>query len=237
MALKALIFDCDGTLAETEEAHRTAFNQAFADADLDWHWSVDHYRELLKIVGGRERIAHYAAEGLLSATDISTLHRAKNVIYASLVKRGHVALRPGVMRLMQAAQAEGIALAIATTTSRSNLESLIAVTSLSEIGFAAIVTGEDVARKKPDPEAYRITLNQLSLAAGDCIAFEDSQNGLRAARAAGIRIVITPGFYTMAEDFSQASLLLPDLDHLAGLSRLDLLACDASSSNADSTLD
>lgn len=215
MALKALIFDCDGTLAETEEAHREAFNLAFAETGLDWHWSMDRYRELLKVTGGRERIAHYMAHEGFFGIDIPALHRTKNLNYARLVETGDVELRPGVLRLMEEAQATGIAIAIATTTSRSNLNSLIASTALSKIDFAAIVCGEDVEKKKPDPEAYDVALQHLSLPTGECIAFEDSANGLRSAYAAGIKTVVAPSFYTTDEDFGQASLLLPDLESLA----------------------
>jgi HAD superfamily hydrolase (TIGR01509 family) len=221
MALKALIFDCDGTLAETEEAHRTAFNQAFRNAGLGWHWSVDRYRVLLKVTGGRERIAHFMAEEGLPPIDISTLHAAKNAIYATLIESGEVALRPGVLRLMQEAQAAGIALAVATTTSRSNLDKLIAATPLSALNFVALVTGEDVSRKKPDPEAYVIALERLSLLASECLAFEDSENGLRAARAAGLATIVTPGVYTAGEEFGQASLLLADLGNVTDLSRFE----------------
>jgi HAD superfamily hydrolase (TIGR01509 family) len=223
MALKALIFDCDGTLAETEEAHRTAFNMAFARIGLDWHWSVDRYRDLLKVTGGRERIAHYIAEQGLSNVDIPRLHDMKNANYASLIERGEILLRPGVIRVMQAAEASGIALAIATTTSRSNLDNLIAASALSRFDFTAVVTGEDVTRKKPDPEAYHAVLKQLSLDPGDCVAFEDSRNGLLAAHAAGIRSVITPSVYTMGENFDEASMLLADLGHIADLTALDHL--------------
>jgi HAD superfamily hydrolase (TIGR01509 family) len=223
MALRALIFDCDGTLAETEETHRTAFNRAFADAGLYWNWSVDEYRELLAITGGRERIANYIAKNALAEVDITALHRKKNDIYARLVEAGQVTLRPGVARLMMAAEAQGIALAIATTTSRSNLDSLIKGSALSDFAFSAIVTGEDVTRKKPDPEVYQIALKQLSLAAGECVAFEDSEHGLFAADACRIRTVITPGRYTTGQDFGQASLVLPDLDHLGSLNALAAL--------------
>jgi HAD superfamily hydrolase (TIGR01509 family) len=212
MAVRALIFDCDGTLAETEEAHRKAFNLAFAEAGLDWCWTVDRYRELLRVTGGRERIAHYMAEEGLSGVDIPALHEAKNSHYAHLVQSGAVALRQGVFPMMEAAQSAGVAIAIATTTTRSNLDSLIRATRLSGIDFAALVTGEDVVRKKPDPEVYRIALDRLSLPAGKCMAFEDSENGLLAARGAGLKTVVTPSFYSAGEDFSAAALVVPDLE-------------------------
>ncbi len=224
MALKALIFDCDGTLAETEEAHRTAFNRAFADAGLDWHWSVDRYRELLKVTGGKERIAHFTAEEQRQRVDINALHLAKNALYSDVVRSGKVALRPGVMRIITAARAQGVALSIATTTSRSNLDSLIAATPLRDIDFATIITGEDVSRKKPDPEAYHIALNCLSLPPGACIAFEDSANGLSAARRAGIVTIVTPSLYTSHEDFSEANIIAHNLDDLADQAEPNIMA-------------
>lgn len=223
MALKALIFDCDGTLAETEEAHRTAFNLAFASAGLDWHWSVDRYRELLKVTGGKERIAHFIAEEQRQRVDINALHLAKNALYSDTVRSGKVALRPGVMRIITAAQAQGVALAIATTTSRSNLDSLIAATPLRGIGFAAIVTGEDVTRKKPDPEAYYIALNRLSLSPDVCIAFEDSKNGIDAARGAGIATIVTPSIYTSGDNFRDADIIARNLDDVADQAKPDLI--------------
>ena len=223
MALKALIFDCDGTLAETEEAHRTAFNLAFASAGLDWHWSVDRYRELLKVTGGKERIAHFIAEEQRQRVDINALHLAKNTLYSDTVRSGKVALRPGVMRIITAAQAQGVALAIATTTSRSNLDSLIAATPLRGIGFAAIVTGEDVTRKKPDPEAYYIALNRLSLSPDVCIAFEDSKNGIDAARGAGIATIVTPSIYTSGDNFRDADIIARNLDDVADQAKPDLI--------------
>lgn len=215
MALRGLIFDCDGTLADTEETHRAAFNAAFADAGLAWHWSVDLYGKLLKVTGGRERIAHYIDEEGLPTVDVPALHAAKNEHYARMISTGRVGLRPGVMRLMELAQAAGLRLAIATTTSRSNLDSLIGATPLSQIHFTALVCGEDVARKKPDPEAYRVALAKLELSPLECIAFEDSENGICAAHGAGIATVATPSLYTKGEDFGAARLVIPNLDHLS----------------------
>ena len=220
MALKALIFDCDGTLAETEEAHRTAFNLAFAEAGLAWHWDEALYRQLLRVTGGRERIAHFleTCESTLPDRDnaIAAIHVRKNELYATLVATGLVTLRPGVMRLIQEAQAVGIAIAIATTTSQINLNALIAATPLRDTTFAAKVTAEDVTFKKPDPEVYCVALKQLGFDARQCVAFEDSENGLRAAQNAKIATVITPGHYTDDGDFAGAALIVPDLNHKGG---------------------
>jgi HAD superfamily hydrolase (TIGR01509 family) len=214
MPVRALIFDVDGTLAETEEIHRAAFNVAFAEAGLGWVWTEDLYARLLKVTGGRERIAAYGHETGSLPADIPALHRRKTDIYNEHIRSGGIALRPGVERMIRKAREHGMTLAIATTTSRPNVIGLIAAT-LGESAlewFASMRTGEDVSRKKPDPEVFKLVLADLGLAAADCVAFEDSANGLRAALAAGIPTIITPSIYTQAEDFSAAARVFKDLD-------------------------
>lgn len=229
--MKAIIFDVDGTLAETEEAHRTAFNRAFAEAGLAWCWSQSDYRALLTTTGGRERIARFMAEHGVQPDPaaIAALHIRKNAIYADLVAGGFVTPRPGVARLIDEARHSGVALAIATTTSRVNLLALLdSVFGPGASGwFAAIVTGEDVAVKKPDPEVYRHALAALALDPHDCVAIEDSRPGLAAARAAGIATIVTPSHYTKGDDFSGAALVLPDLGDPIGLSVLEGIAAKA----------
>ena len=217
MSLKALIFDVDGTLAETEELHREAFNEVFAAGGHDWRWEKDLYRQLLKVTGGKERIRHFLDTANIDAGGeapglIAALHAGKNDLYARKVTTG-VALRPGILRLMREARDAGLQLAIATTTSRSNLDALLqsAFGADETMQFAAIVTGEDVERKKPDPEAYLIVLQRLGLRAEECIAFEDSRNGVLAARGAGLRVVVTPGIYTDHESFDGAECVVSDL--------------------------
>jgi HAD superfamily hydrolase (TIGR01509 family) len=228
MRLKAIIFDVDGTLAETEEAHRTAFNQAFAEAGKDWHWSVDDYRELLTVTGGKERIRHFLTLICESASDqlVTALHVRKNAIYAKLVESGAVSLRPGIARIISEARRANIQTAIATTTSRANLVALLDCHfGAGAIGsFAAVVTGEDVARKKPDPEAYLQTLAILDLAPENCLALEDSRNGLRAAAACGVPTLVTPSLYTAHERFDGAAAVVASLDD-PGLA-IDISAMD-----------
>lgn len=222
-ALRALIFDVDGTLAETERhGHRVAFNSAFKEADLDWHWDETLYGALLKIAGGPERLAYYArsyrgsqdTQAQLEAL-VERLHASKTRQYVELVATGIVQLRPGVARLIAEARARGIVLAIATTTTRANVTALIRATlgSAALSWFAAIGTAQEVAAKKPDPAVYRWVLVQLGIEAREALALEDSRNGLLAAHRAGIPCVVTPTPYSADEDFSEARMRLEDLDH------------------------
>ncbi|MDE2114988.1 MAG: HAD-IA family hydrolase, partial [Hyphomicrobiales bacterium] len=215
MPLRALIFDVDGTLAETEEVHRAAFNATFQDFSLPWHWDIALYGQLLKITGGKERLRHYA-QGIGAHLDealIAQLHARKNTLYGALIARGGAPLRSGVMDLISRAQQQGLRLAIATTTSRVNVDVLLRANLGADADrcFDVIVAGDEVARKKPAPDAYLKALADLGLPAAACMAFEDSANGLAAGLAAGLRVVVTPGIYTQHEDFSKAALVLPDL--------------------------
>lgn len=230
MALRALIFDVDGTLAETEETHRRALNDTFAAFGLPWAWDQATYRRLLRVMGGKERLRHFiahddpprAAEALAM---LPALHAAKNKRYAALVAEGGVRLRPGVERLVREARAEGLKLGIATTTSASNVEALLLAT-LGPEGpglFDTVAAGDVVASKKPAPDIYKVALTQLGVAPASALAFEDTVYGLEAAALASIRTVATPSFYTDDQDFSRAAAVFDTLGdigsparHLAG---------------------
>jgi len=212
----ALIFDVDGTLAETEDAHRLAFNAAFAEAGLDWVWDVALYGRLLDVTGGKERIRFYLElAGLppLPPEAIARLHARKTDLYVAHVDAGRLALRPGIARLIHAARAAGVPLAIATTTSLANVESLLRSTLGDQAPgwFAAIGAGDMVARKKPAPDVYEWVLSRLALPPARCIAFEDSRNGLDAALAAGLPTVITVSRYTDTQAFPGALCVLNHL--------------------------
>ena len=216
----ALIFDVDGTLAETEELHRQAFNHAFARHGLDWQWDRAVYKDLLRVTGGKERMRAYLARlGIvpsLSDADIAELHRIKTAHYAELVETGRCPLRPGVAELLTAAKARGQRLAIATTTSHGNIDALLSqALGLGWAGdFDAIVAGDDVRHKKPAPDVYLETLARLKLDAADCVAIEDSANGLIAASRAGIPVLITRSMFFADDDFSKAQAVLDDLSEL-----------------------
>ncbi|HEX6736171.1 MAG TPA: HAD-IA family hydrolase [Azonexus sp.] len=217
--LQALIFDVDGTLAETErDGHRPAFNRAFAEAGLDWHWDEALYGRLLAVTGGKERIAHYAAGHAPAfaahpdaAARVQALHAAKTRHYVAAVAAGGVPLRPGIGDLLAAARAAGLRLAIATTTAPDNVDALLRATlgTAAPGWFAVIGAGDVVPAKKPAPDIYRWVLARLGLPAGACLAVEDSANGLQAALGAGLRCLVTPGDYSRDEDFTGAAALQP----------------------------
>jgi len=221
---KALIFDVDGTMAETEELHRQAFNDSFAKFGLDWNWDVDLYARLLRITGGRERISHFLAEyrsdkDALSVAQIADLHGMKNRRYAELLVDGRCPLRAGVADVIAIARQRGQRLAIATTTSRANIAALLSRImgqSWPDL-FHAVVAGEDVARKKPAPDAYVKVVESLGLPAQACLAFEDSRNGLLAAQSAGVPVVITRSMYFGHDNFEGALKVVDDLAELVDL--------------------
>ena len=220
-ALQAVIFDVDGTLADTEpEGHRVAFNRAFDEFGIDWYWSKELYGQLLGITGGKERIRAYAqthAPELYGRIDLDTwiarLHALKSEIYAAMMLAGRIPLRPGVARLMHELREAGIRLAIATTTTPSSLNALI----MAHFGrdmttlFDVIGAGDVVPHKKPAPDIYRWVLQQLELPASACLVIEDSTPGLAAATAAGLPTLVTVSAYTQHDRFDNATSVVSSL--------------------------
>lgn len=216
MALKAILFDVDGTLAETEMAHLDAFNRAFADWGLPWKWTRDDYAELLSVTGGRERIKYFVESrgvSVPSGFDAAALHNHKTQLYNESFAQKGVPLRKGIERLIHQARDAGVKIAIATTTSRPNVDSLLASTlgQQSIAWFSTFACGEDVARKKPSPEVYQVCLERLGIQPEEAVAMEDSINGLKSAVQAGIPTIITPSSFTQGEDFSGALTVVSDL--------------------------
>lgn len=220
MIPSAILFDVDGTLADTErDGHRVAFNQAFREFQLDWEWDVDLYGVLLQTTGGKERIRFYIenyAPSLLDKNDldewIAQIHKTKTKYFLSLLKKGRIPLRPGVEQLLDELRRNNIKIAIATTTTYENVSTLLQCTLGDNAieWFDAIGAGDTVLKKKPAPDIYQWVLSRLNLPAKACIAIEDSENGLRSATAAGIKTIITISEYTREQDFSGASLILEE---------------------------
>ncbi|MBN2871731.1 MAG: HAD-IA family hydrolase [Halothiobacillaceae bacterium] len=219
--LKALLFDVDGTMADTErDGHRVAFNLAFREAGLDWLWNVATYGELLAVTGGKERIRHFIDRyaprvpevGDLAAW-IAALHKAKTAHYLALLRQGEIPLRPGVERLIAEARRVGMRLAITTTTTPENVTGLLQAT-LGEDSpgwFELIAAGDIVPAKKPAPDIYHYALERMGLSAGETLALEDSANGVRSARDAQVPVLVTVNDYTADHDFDDAIAVLSHL--------------------------
>lgn len=214
MPRRAVVFDVDGTLVDSErDGHRVAFNAAFAAAGLPDRWSSETYGRLLRITGGRRRIAAWLAEqgtGEDAADRLAArLHKDKTARFRTLVEQGRVPARPGVADLVGRLSGAGVVLAVATTGTRDWVEPLLAL--LFEPGtFATVVTGTDVPQLKPDPAAYLEALSRLGLAPQQALAVEDSHNGLRAALDAGMACLVVTNDYTRDQDFTGALAVVPD---------------------------
>lgn len=214
MPCRALVFDVDGTLAETEELHRRAFNETFEAAGLGWHWDRALYKNLLRTTGGKERMRAYIRDHAPARTpddeDIPDLHAKKTGRYAELVAEGALTLRPGISDLIADARRRGLKVAVATTTNLPNVEALTRATWRLPAGdvFDAIAAGDMVAAKKPAPDVFDLAAKMLDLPPQTCLAFEDSRNGLLSAKAAGMACVVSPGPYAEDQDFSEADLVV-----------------------------
>lgn len=226
--LRAVLWDVDGTMAETErDAHRVAFNLAFERFALPHRWSVEHYGELLAVAGGRERLLHDMAAwpdappGLAEREALArAVHTEKSRQYVELLRADGLPLRPGVLALIEECRARGVQMAITTTTSRDSLEALLRhpLGARWRDTFAAVLCGEDVQRKKPDPEVYREAPARLGVAPEACVALEDSPAGLAAALGARVVVVITRSVYFPTVEMPGAAAVGPGLHTRRGWS-------------------
>jgi len=218
--MKALIFDCDGVLVDTErDGHRVAFNQAFAQMGLDVEWDVALYGRLLKIAGGKERMRGYFEDrGWPEGADdrdelIKRLHALKTDLYMQIIESGQLPLRSGVCRLVDEAIADNMPLAVGSTSNERSVNLVVEklLGAQRKARFQAILAGDVVSRKKPDPEIYELAKQRLGLQGQDCVVVEDSRNGLLAAKAAGMLCLVTTNAYTEDEEFTEADRIVPEL--------------------------
>lgn len=219
--LEALLFDVDGTLADTErDGHRVAFNKAFAEADLGWDWTVELYDDLLSVTGGKERIRFYLEKyrpDFLTPDGVNhfaaRLHKRKTHYYLEMLQQGEIPLRNGVERLLQEARAAGLRLGIATTTTPENVTYLLSSTlgDNSINWFEVIAAGDIVSEKKPAPDIFQYAMEKMELRAESCMAVEDSRNGILSSTAAKLKTVVTVNDYTRHHDFSTAVLVVDQL--------------------------
>ena len=222
--MPALIFDCDGVLADTErDGHRPAFNQTFAEAGLDVRWSVEEYGEKLKIGGGKERMASLLTDDFVRANGLPTdpegqkellagWHRRKTDLYKEAVRAGRLPGRPGIARIVKEAIAADWTLAVASTSAEESVRAVLEhAVGAEDASHFAVFAGDVVPAKKPDPAIYLLALEELGVAPDDAIVVEDSRNGLLAAVGAGLRCVVTVSSYTEQEDMSEAALVVSSL--------------------------
>ncbi len=220
MTLEAILFDVDGTLAETEEVHRQCFNAAFEEFETNWMWDPHLYAELLEFSGGKSRLHHYAAQyhpnfyHRPGGKDlVNDIYLCKVDNYVRRVERKDVSLRPGVRRLLEEAREEGLRLAIVTSSSPKNVAPFLEATIGEEaLGwFEVVAAGDCVKDVKPSPDIYAYTLSKMELSPEVCIAIEDTGNGLRSSSGAGVATVITTHHYSADDDFSGAAAVLSHL--------------------------
>ena len=193
--LKAVFWDVDGTIADTELCgHRVAFNLAFKDFDLDWNWNEEHYMDLLKISGGYKRIIHYRNEvhSEISDSQCSKIQSRKSFHYKNLIQSGKIKVREGVFRLIDELSSNDIEQFIVTTSGRESLEPFLNTSLSSHIDhFSSVITYENVSNHKPYPDAYQLALQLSQKSEVNCLAIEDSMNGVAAAKAAKLNCLLT----------------------------------------------
>ena len=218
--MKALIFDCDGVLVDTEkDGHRVAFNTTFAEFGLQDNWSVDYYGELLKVAGGKERMRHHfdnhgwpSQSGNEKDAFIASLHARKTAVFTDIIAEGQLPLRPGIKRIVDEAIAAGIRLGVCTTSNPKAIDGVLDLLGPDrKAHFEFVLAGDVVSKKKPDPEIYNLAKTKLGLPVDECAVIEDSRNGLLAALGADLPCLITTSTYTTQEDFTGSIGVVPEL--------------------------
>lgn len=227
MTSNALFFGGIGTLLETSELQREAFNQAFAEAGLDWVWQRDDYRRMLTTAGGARRIEAYARATNTAGVDAAALHARKTALFHDKLARGGLEARPGVERLIAECTKAGIAVGVASTTDRETLEQILSAVGIDTEQLAIITHRGDVNASKPSGEVYTLCLRTLGLRPEQAIAVEDSESGLQAALSAGLRCIATPGTNTLDQDYQGAEQVLSSLDDAAAITAAGLFSARA----------
>jgi HAD superfamily hydrolase (TIGR01509 family) len=214
--IKAIFFDQDGVIIDTErDGHRVSFNETFKEFGYDVDWGVDYYHELLQIAGGKERMKHHLhTQGFgkpVPAEEeeelIKALHKRKTAMFVEMIESGRLPLRPGIKRFMQEAQAAGLKLGVCTT-SNEKAAHVVAYQVLMDINFDFVLAGDVVAKKKPAPDIYLLGLEKAGLKPEEVVVVEDSRNGVLAAKAAGMHVVVTTNHYTEKEDVSDGDIVV-----------------------------
>jgi HAD superfamily hydrolase (TIGR01509 family) len=217
--IKAIIFDQDGVIIDTErDGHRVAFNRTFKEFGYDFEWDVDYYHDLLQVAGGKERMKHHLhIKGFGKPVKpeeedelIKSMHKRKTSIFVDMIESGELPLRPGVKRFMKEANQTGLVLGICTTSNERSAHA-VAYKVLSDIDFDFVLAGDVVKNKKPAPDIYNLALERTGLEPEECLVIEDSRNGVLAAKAAGMHVVVTTNHYTEKEDVSDGDIVVTSL--------------------------
>jgi HAD superfamily hydrolase (TIGR01509 family) len=228
--VSTLIFDCDGVLADTERfGHLPAFNATFGELGLPVEWSVEEYGRLLQVSGGKERLAtlltpaFVEAAGLptdpeAQAAEVARWHKRKTAIYTEMVAQGKLPARPGIRRIIEAAQDAGWTLAVGSTSAEASVRAILDHAAGPERAarFDLVLAGDVVAHKKPAPDIYQLAMERLGVPPASVLVIEDSRNGLLAAAGAGLRCLMTVNGYTQDEDTSEAVLVVTSLGDPGG---------------------
>jgi HAD superfamily hydrolase (TIGR01509 family) len=214
MNLQALLFDCDGVLAETErDGHRVAYNRAMKALGMDAEWQADEYAELVLISGGKERLKYYFEkdrsrfpEDRYGAELIGKIYLEKTALFKEMANKGDMPPRSGIARIVREAREAGVMLFVCSTSHRESVETLLKKNYGADVHswFTELFCGDVVARKKPAPDIYLLAKDKYNLDPACCCVVEDSRNGLLAAKAAGMHCLVTKSYYTQDEDFSEA---------------------------------